>query len=78
MKKIGILGGMTFESTTTYYHRINRQVNQAMGGMHCAEMILYNLDFDFIIVCTPRIGSRSTSACWRQPKRCRRLGRTSW
>ena len=48
MKKIGILGGMTFESTTTYYHRINRQVNQAMGGMHCAEMILYNLDFDFI------------------------------
>ena len=48
MKKIGILGGMTFESTVNYYYRINRQVNQALGGMHCAEMILYNLDFDFI------------------------------
>lgn len=48
MKKIGILGGMTFESTVNYYYRINRQVNQTLGGMHCAEMILYNLDFDFI------------------------------
>ncbi len=48
MKKIGILGGMTFESTVNYYYRINRQVNQALGGMHCAEMILYNLDFDLI------------------------------
>ncbi len=51
MKKIGILGGMTFESTVHYYHRINRQVNQALGGLHCAEMILYNLDFDFINTC---------------------------
>ena len=45
MKKIGILGGMTFESSVNYYYRINRQVNKALGGLTCAEMILYNLNF---------------------------------
>lgn len=48
MKRVGILGGMTFESTVHYYYRINRQVNQSLGGLHCAEMVLYNVDFDFI------------------------------
>jgi len=45
MKKIGILGGMTFESSVNYYYRINRQVNKKLGELICAEMILYNMNF---------------------------------
>lgn len=45
MKKIGILGGMTFESSVNYYYRINREINKKVGGSTCAEMLLYNLNF---------------------------------
>lgn len=45
MKTIGILGGMSFESTVHYYERINRQVNERLGGLSSARMLLYNVDF---------------------------------
>lgn len=45
MKKIGIIGGMSYESSIHYYQRINDQVNTLAGGLTCAEMIFYNVNF---------------------------------
>lgn len=48
MKKIGIIGGMSYESSLHYYDRINRQVNESAGGLICAELIIYNVNFENI------------------------------
>ncbi|MFB9974001.1 aspartate/glutamate racemase family protein [Allobacillus sp. SKP2-8] len=45
MKKIGILGGMSWESTVTYYQMINRMVNQRFGGLHSANCLISSVDF---------------------------------
>ena len=46
MKTIGLLGGMSWESTLIYYREINRQVSQSLGGLHSAEILIYSIDFD--------------------------------
>lgn len=45
MRTLGLLGGMSFESTLTYYRLINEQVRQRLGGLHSAELVLYSVDF---------------------------------
>ena len=45
MKTIGIIGGMSYESSIHYYERINKQVNELAGGLTCARMIIYNVNF---------------------------------
>ena len=40
MKTIGIIGGMSYESSIHYYERINDQVNKIAGGLTCAKMII--------------------------------------
>jgi aspartate racemase len=45
MKKIGILGGMSWESTLSYYQSINRQIQQQLGGLHSAEVVIESVDF---------------------------------
>lgn len=45
MKTIGLLGGMSWESTTSYYQAINRGVQAHLGGLHSAKIILNSLDF---------------------------------
>jgi len=45
VKTIGLIGGMSWESTVTYYQIMNRRVNEALGGYHCARLLLYNVDF---------------------------------
>lgn len=45
MRKLGLLGGMSFESTLTYYRLINERVRQQRGGLHSAELLLYSVDF---------------------------------
>lgn len=45
MKTIGLLGGMSWESTQTYYRRINEGVRDALGGLHSAKLVLYSVDF---------------------------------
>ncbi|MGM0825751.1 MAG: aspartate/glutamate racemase family protein [Pseudomonadota bacterium] len=45
MKTIGLLGGMSWESTQTYYRLLNQQVGQALGGFHSAKIVLYSVDF---------------------------------
>lgn len=45
MKTIGLLGGMSWEPTVSYYQRINRVVAQRLGGLHSARILLYSVDF---------------------------------
>jgi aspartate racemase len=45
MRKIGIIGGMSAESTAHYYAAINDGVRQRLGGLHSAEIILWSVDF---------------------------------
>lgn len=49
MKTLGIIGGMSSASTETYYHEINRLVNQAKGYHHSAPLIVYSVDFEPIV-----------------------------
>ncbi len=48
MKTIGMLGGMSWESTATYYRLINEGVKQRLGGLHSAKICLYSVDFEEI------------------------------
>ena len=48
MKTIGIIGGMSYESSIHYYERLNDQVNKIAGGLTCAKMIIYNVNFEEI------------------------------
>ncbi|MEH6355411.1 MAG: aspartate/glutamate racemase family protein [Marinobacter sp.] len=48
MKTIGLIGGMSWESTQTYYRLINQKVREQLGGLHSAKLILYSVDFSEI------------------------------
>lgn len=45
VKTIGLLGGMSWESTVAYYQRINRTIAERMGGLHSAQLALHSVDF---------------------------------
>ena len=45
MRKIGILGGMSWESTLTYYQLLNRMIRDRLGGLHSADILLHSFDF---------------------------------
>ena len=45
MKKLGLLGGMSWESTQDYYRLINEGIKRELGGLHSAELLLYSVDF---------------------------------
>ena len=45
MKTIGLIGGMSWESTVPYYRLINETVKEQLGGLHSAKLILYSVDF---------------------------------
>lgn len=45
MKTIGLIGGMSWESTVTYYRIINETIKQKLGGFHSAKILLYSVDF---------------------------------
>lgn len=51
MKKIGLLGGMSWESTVTYYQLINQGIKREMGGLHSAEIVMRSVDFQPIETC---------------------------
>lgn len=48
MKTIGLIGGMSWESTVTYYRQINETIKERLGGLHSAKLVLYSVDFDEI------------------------------
>jgi aspartate racemase len=45
MKVIGLIGGMSWESTVEYYRLINESVKERLGGLHSAKCVLYSVDF---------------------------------
>ena len=51
LKTIGLIGGMSWESTATYYKIINETVKEKLGGLHSAKCILYSVDFQEIEEC---------------------------
>ena len=48
MKTIGLLGGMSWESTVSYYQLINKGIKEKLGGLHSAKIVLYSVDFEEI------------------------------
>lgn len=51
MKTIGLIGGMSWESTVTYYQLVNETVREKLGGLHSAKLLLYSVDFAEIEKC---------------------------
>ncbi|UOO76392.1 aspartate/glutamate racemase family protein [Neisseria sp. Dent CA1/247] len=49
MKTIGIIGGMSAESTVLYYQIINRETNARLGGNHSADIVMHSVDFEKIV-----------------------------
>lgn len=45
MKTIGMIGGMSWESTAEYYQIVNQKVKEQLGGLHSAKCIMYSVDF---------------------------------
>ena len=54
MKMIGLLGGMSWESTSYYYKVINETVREALGGLHSARILMRSLDFAQVEKCQSR------------------------
>lgn len=46
MKTIGLIGGMSWESSLEYYRQINQGVKQSLGGLHSAKIAMYSVDFE--------------------------------
>jgi aspartate racemase len=51
MKTIGLIGGMSWESTLTYYRILNETVKKRLGGLHSAKCVLYSVDFGDVEAC---------------------------
>ncbi len=51
MKTIGLIGGMSWESSVEYYRIINEEVKERLGGLHSAKCVLYSVDFQEIEIC---------------------------
>ncbi len=51
MKTIGLIGGMSWESTIPYYRIINEEIKEKLGGLHSAKIVLYSVEFDEIEKC---------------------------
>ena len=45
MKTVGLIGGMSWESTVTYYQLLNEGIKDVLGGLHSAKVLLYSVDF---------------------------------
>ncbi|MGA2112511.1 MAG: aspartate/glutamate racemase family protein [Anaerolineales bacterium] len=51
MKTIGLIGGMSWESSIEYYRILNETVKERLGGLHSAKCVMYSVDFAEIEVC---------------------------
>jgi len=49
MRTIGLIGGMSWESTAVYYRRLNEGVRTRLGGLHSADILMRSVDFDTIV-----------------------------
>ena len=48
VKTLGMIGGMSWESSVEYYRRINQGIGKKLGGLHSAKLLLHSVDFDEI------------------------------
>jgi len=62
MKTIGLIGGMSWESTVPYYRIINETVREKLGGFHSAKLVLYSVDFH-------EIEQMQSSGAWEESGR---------
>ena len=62
MKTIGLLGGMSWESTQNYYQQINQGIKSELGGLHSAQVAMFSVDFDPIEKCQHRGDWQQTAA----------------
>ena len=49
MRTIGLIGGMSFESTVVYYKMINEAMRTRLGGLHSAELVMHSVDFQSVV-----------------------------
>ncbi len=63
MKTIGLLGGMSWESTALYYKQLNQLVRAKKGGLHSAELLLRSVDF-------APIADMQKQGAWTRPAHC--------
>lgn len=54
LKTIGLIGGMSWESTVSYYQIVNTTIKEELGGLHSAKCLLYSVDFHEIEECQSR------------------------
>ena len=75
-KKLGLLGGMSWESTVSYYQAINRGVNARLGGLHSAPLIISSVDFAHIEqkITIPLIHIADATGCVLQQDRVKKVG----
>ena len=66
MKTIGMIGGMSWESTVLYYQIINETVGKELGGLHSAKILLYSVDFDEIEKYRPAANGRRQGRSYRK------------
>ncbi|WJD71738.1 aspartate/glutamate racemase family protein [Pseudomonas asiatica] len=49
MRKIGLIGGMSYEGSAVYYRALNQGINRRLGGLHSAQVLLHSVDFQTIV-----------------------------
>ena len=70
MKKLGLVGGISWVSTIDYYRHINEGINERLGGLEFAECLVHSLNFDARTYAdnsrrTPERTFTSSAAAWR-------------
>lgn len=73
MRRIGLLGGMSWESTAQYYRVVNEEVSRRLGGLHSADLVMVSVDFSEIE--TLQADGRWDEAGERLAREARRLER---
>lgn len=49
MRKLGLIGGMSFEGSAIYYRKINEALRERLGGLHSADLLMHSVDFQTIV-----------------------------
>ncbi len=49
-KTLGLIGGMSWESTAIYYEAMNREISERLGGLHSAQLVMVSVDFDELAI----------------------------
>ena len=68
MKTIGLLGGMSWESTIEYYRLLNETVKAELGGLHSAKILMYSVDFEELVDLKHRGRGMRLAKYWQRPR----------